>query len=78
MSDKFVRLFNEVQRSNMSKACKTREEAEATVRYYKDEKGTDSFYEEKEGKFLVYREADRKTLKSVNYSPANLKKILED
>ena len=27
MSEKFVRLFNEVQRSNMSKACETREEA---------------------------------------------------
>jgi hypothetical protein len=53
-------------------------EVEETIKYYKDEKGTDSFYEEKEGKFLVYREGDRKTLKSVNYSPANLKKILED
>ena len=64
MSEKFVRLFNEVQRSNMSKACETKDEAEATVKYYKEEKGTDSFYEEKEGKFLVYREGDRKTLKS--------------
>jgi hypothetical protein len=62
----------------MSKACETKEEAEATVRYYKEEKGTESFYEEKEGKYLVYREGDRKTLKSVNYSPAQLKKILED
>ena len=78
MSEKFVRLFNEVQRSNMSKACETKEEAEATIKYYKEEKGTDSFYEEKEGKFLVYREGDRKTLKSINYSPADLKKILED
>ena len=33
MSEKFVRLFNEVQRSNMSKACETREEAEATIQY---------------------------------------------
>ena len=78
MSEKFVRLFNEVQRSNMSKACETKEEAEATARYYKEEKDTDSFYEEKEGKYLVYRESDRKTLKSINYSPAALKKILED
>ena len=62
----------------MSKACETREEAEATVKYYKEKKGTDSFFEEKEGKFLVYRECDRKTLKSINYSPAQLKKILED
>ena len=47
-------------------------------KYYKEKKGTDSFFEEKEGKFLVYREGDRKTLKSINYSPAQLKKILED
>ena len=38
MSEKFVRLFNEVQRSNMSKACETKEEAESTVKYYKNEK----------------------------------------
>jgi len=70
--------FNEVQRSNMSKACENKEEAEATVKFYKEKKNTDSFYEEKEGKYLVYREGDRKTLKSINYSPAQLKKILED
>ena len=32
----------------------------------------------KEGKYLVYMEGDRKTLKSINYSPAQLKKILKD
>ena len=33
--------------------------------------------EEKNGKYLIYRASDRKTLKSINYSPANLKSILE-
>ena len=59
----------------MSKACKTIEEAEKTIAHYK-QKGTESFYEEKDGLFLVYREGDRKTLKSVFYSEANLKGLL--
>lgn len=76
LAEKFNELFEEVQRSNMSKACKTKEEAERTMKHYLD-KGVNSFYEEKEGKFLVFREGDRKTLKSVAYSPANLKDIIE-
>lgn len=75
--DKFNALFEEVQRSNMSKACKSIEEAEATMKYYKEEKGVDSYYKEIDGLFLVFREGDNKTLKSINYSPANLKSIIE-
>lgn len=77
MADKFSELFNEVQRSNMSKACKTVEEAEATVKFYSEERNTPCFYEEQDGLYLVYRTVDRKTLKSVEYSPADLKSILE-
>ncbi|MEQ8584356.1 MAG: nucleoside triphosphate pyrophosphohydrolase family protein [Marinoscillum sp.] len=76
LGDKFVTLFNEVQRSNMSKACVSKEEAQQTVDYYQSEKGTEAYYVEKEGKFLVYRKEDNKTLKSINYSPADLKKII--
>lgn len=75
MADKFAELFNEVQRSNMSKACKTVEEAEETLAHYRA-KGVDCFYEEADGHFLVYRTEDRKTLKSVRYSPADLRKVL--
>ncbi len=77
MGDKFVELFNEVQRSNMSKACETEEEAQKTVEYYQNERDTSCYYEQKDGKYLVFRKEDNKTLKSVNYSPADLKKILE-
>lgn len=76
MGEKFKTLFEEVQRSNMSKACQTEGEALETVRYYHDNKGTDAYYEERDGKFLVYRKEDKKTLKSVNYSPADLKSLL--
>jgi predicted HAD superfamily Cof-like phosphohydrolase len=76
MGDKFKSLFDEVQRSNMSKACKTEKEAKATMIHYQNERDTECYYKELEGKFLVYRKADDKTLKSINYSPADLKKFL--
>ena len=75
MGEKFVELFNEVQRSNMSKACASMEEAEQTVEHYK-KRGFSAHIEQEDGKFLVYRDGDKKTLKSVNYSPADLKRIL--
>lgn len=76
LGDKFHALFNEVQRSNMSKACATVEEAEATVAQY-TAKGVACHYVESDGKYLVYRDADHKTLKSVNYSPADLASIIQ-
>ena len=77
LGNKFVELFNEVQRSNMSKACETEEEAQATVEHYQKNKDTEAYYMEEDGKFLVYRKGDNKTLKSINYSPADLKSIIE-
>jgi hypothetical protein len=54
------------------------EEAEATQKFYLDKDGTESYIEESDGHFLVYRSSDNKTLKSVNYSPADLKSRLAD
>lgn len=75
LGEKFRALFDEVQRSNMSKACNSVEEAEATVRHY-EAKGTECYYKEDSGKYLVYRKGDDKTLKNVNYSPADLESIV--
>ncbi|MHA4742112.1 nucleoside triphosphate pyrophosphohydrolase family protein [Dyadobacter sp. MSC1_007] len=75
LGEKFRELFDEVQRSNMSKACKTIEEAEATVAHY-EAKGTPCYYKEDGGKYLVYRTSDDKTLKNINYSPADLASII--
>lgn len=77
LGEKFKALFEEVQRSNMSKACDTEEEAIKTVEYYQKEKDTEGYYEKRDGKYLVFRKGDNKTLKSINYSPADLKSILE-
>ncbi|RED97953.1 pyrophosphohydrolase domain-containing protein [Marinoscillum furvescens] len=76
LGEKFVELFNEVQRSNMSKACVSKEEAEKTVAHYREHKNTEAYIVEEDGKFLVYRKGDNKTLKSINYSPANLESII--
>lgn len=78
MAESFKTLFDEVQRSNMSKTCKSMSEAIATQKHYLETKGTESFIEEKEGEFLVYRSADKKVLKSVEYSPADIKSLIED
>lgn len=77
MGDKFRTLFDEVQRSNMSKTCKSEAEAQATMDHYKKTKGVDSYMQQEGDVWLVYRTSDNKTLKSINYSPADLKSILE-
>ena len=78
LGDKFVELFKEVQRSNMSKACNNELEAQATLEHYKQKDGTEGYYKENNGKWLVYRKEDDKILKSVNYSPADLKTIINE
>jgi predicted HAD superfamily Cof-like phosphohydrolase len=77
LGEKFKDLFEEVQRSNMSKACNSEAEANQTVQFYKEKDGTDCYYKKEGNKWLVYRKSDNKTIKSVNYSPADLDKILE-
>jgi predicted HAD superfamily Cof-like phosphohydrolase len=76
LGDKFKALFEEVQRSNMSKACKTEAEAIKTVQFYLEKDGTECYYKQEDGKWLVYRKHDNKTIKSVNYSPANLEQFI--
>jgi predicted HAD superfamily Cof-like phosphohydrolase len=76
LGDKMIELFNEVHRSNMSKACLTEDEAKETCDFYYKKDGTETFYEERGGRWFVYRKGDGKSLKSINYSPADLKSIL--
>ncbi len=75
LGEKFRDIFDEVQRSNMSKACHSIAEAEETIAHYA-EKGVNAYFKEIDGKYLVYRENDHKTLKNVYYSPADIKKII--
>jgi predicted HAD superfamily Cof-like phosphohydrolase len=75
LGEKFVSLFTEVQRSNMSKACATVKEAEDTVEHYQ---GLDqeAYYEKSGEKYNVHRKSDNKVLKNKYYSPADLTTIL--
>lgn len=77
LGEKFKELFDEVQRSNMSKACEDESEAQATVEYYTKERDTECYYKKEDGKYLVFRTSDNKTLKSINYSPASLETIIK-
>lgn len=76
LGHQFKALFEEVQRSNMSKACRSEEEAKKTVQHYKEKDGTECYYRQAEGLWLVYRTSDNKTIKSINYSPADLEGVL--
>lgn len=76
LGEKFVELFNEVQRSNMSKACDNQEQANETIEHYKA-KGEDAYSEVSGNKINVHRTSDNKVLKNKYYSPANLKPIIE-
>lgn len=76
LGEKFKELFDEVQRSNMSKTCATEEEAQLTIKHY-EAKGFPCYYKKSGSHYLVFRTADNKTLKSINYSEADLKSIVE-
>ena len=76
LGNKFVELFNEVQRSNMSKACDNQQQADETIEMYQ-QKGQEAYAEVSGNKINVHRKKDNKVLKNKYYSPADLKTILE-
>ncbi len=75
LGDRFKALFDEVHRSNMSKACRSEAEAIATMKHY-EQRGFESYYKKVGDQYLVFRKGDNKTLKSVNYSPADLESLI--
>lgn len=76
LGEKFAALFEEVHRSNMSKACKSESEAAETIKHYAAKDGTECYAVAENNQWLIYRKADNKTLKSIAYSPAALEKIV--
>merc|ERR1712232_335846 len=75
---RFKAIFDEVQRSNMSKACANQEEAEATLVHYKATKGMEAEIQPLGGRLIVRRVPDGKVLKSVQYSPPHLRPLVQD
>ena len=76
LGEKFVELFNEVQRSNISKACENEIQAQETVEHYKN-MGTEAYYEKSGDKYNVHRTADNKVLKNKYYSAADIASLLK-
>lgn len=77
LKDQILPAYAEVQASNMSKVCKTEEEANFTVRVREQEQGEKCHYEKQGDYYIVYRSRDRKVMKSINYFRPNLKQFLD-
>jgi hypothetical protein len=75
LKDKIWPAYQEVQASNLSKACKTEEEAIATVTQRSIEQGEECHYEKVGEYYIVYRTRDRKVMKNINYFRPNLKQF---
>ena len=79
LKSKIWPAYQEVQASNMSKACKTEEEAIQTVSQRSEEQGQACHFEKvAEGRYVIYRTRDRKVLKSLSYFRPNLKQFFND
>ena len=78
LKDHFEVAYEEVHQSNMSKLCKSLEEAEETKKVREKEQQEMCHIEVKENYWVVLRSRDRKVMKSVNYFKPNLRAILNE
>jgi hypothetical protein len=72
LKDKVWPAYQEVQASNLSKACSSEEDAQETVRVRSQEQGEECHYEKIGEYYIVYRTRDRKVMKNINYFRLNL------
>ena len=78
LKDKIWPAYQEVQASNMSKSCKTKEEAIQTVSQRSKEQNSPCHYEKVGDYYVVYRTKDKKVMKSINYFRPNLKQFFTE
>ena len=78
LKDKIWPAYQEVQSSNMSKACTTQEEAVRTVEVRSKEQGEPCHWEQVGDMYIVYRTRDRKVMKSLTYFRPDLKQFFTD
>jgi len=78
LKDKIWPAYQEVQASNMSKACETEEEAMETIAVRSKEQNEDCHWEQVDDMYIVYRTRDRKVMKSINYFRPDLTKFFTD
>jgi len=72
LKDKVWPAYQEVQASNLSKACSSEEEAQETVRVRSEEQKEPCHYSKIGDSYIVYRTRDKKVLKNINYFRPNL------
>ena len=77
LRDKFLEGYAEVQASNLSKICRTEDEAIETVKLRSEQQGEPCHYEQVGEHFIVYRTRDRKVMKNVNYFKPDLSQFLK-
>ena len=75
LKDKVWPAYQEVQASNLSKACSSEEEAQETVRVRSAEQKEPCHYEKVGNYYIVYRSSDRKVMKNINYFRPDLSKF---
>jgi hypothetical protein len=75
LKNKIWPAYQEVQASNLSKACSSEEEAQETVRVRSQEQETACHYEKVGNYYIVYRTSDRKVMKNINYFRPDLTKF---
>lgn len=80
LTDRFRKIWDEVQASNMSKVCHSEQEAKASVVYMEKLKGREYYYKEwkdsnGDSYWIVYRKSDDKAGKCLNWFEPNLKKF---
>ena len=78
LKDRIWKAYQEVQASNMSKACKTEEEAIETCKSEAERIGERTHFEKVGDYYIVYRNRDKKVLKSINYFRPDLKQFFTE
>jgi predicted HAD superfamily Cof-like phosphohydrolase len=78
LKDKIWPAYQEVQASNMSKACKTEEEALQTIIKRSIEQGEACHHEKVGEYYIVYRSRDRKVMKNINYFRPDLSQFFTE
>ena len=77
LKDQIWPAYQEVQASNMSKACSSEEEAQETVKVRSQEQKEACHYEKVGEYYIVYRTRDKKVMKNINYFRPDLKQFLK-
>ena len=78
LKGKIWKAYQEVQASNMSKSCATKEEAKETVELRAKEQGETCHIKQIGDRYVVYRTRDHKVMKSINYFKPDLKQFFTE